>query len=128
MEIVSRAAAAAIIGCVLALLLKKYSPELSLLTAIAAGLAVFSLSIGVCSRVTEILRSIAQNGGIASVYISPVVKCIGIGLVTNLAAQICRDAGQGSIASVTEMCGTFCALYIALPLMQSLLGVLQRLV
>ena len=59
---------------------------------------------------------------------SPVMKCVGIGLITNLAGQVCRDAQQGTAASAVELCGVFCALYAALPLVESLLTVVERLV
>ena len=128
MEIVTRAAAAAVVGSILALLLKKYTPELSLLTALAAGLTVVWLTAEVCGSIGAALRRTVLAGGVASVYVSPVMKCVGIGLVTNLAGQVCRDAGQGSAAASVELCGVFCALYVALPLLESLLAVVERLV
>lgn len=128
MEILGKAAAAAVVGSILALLLKKYTPELSLLAALAAGMAVAWMPVQVCSRVAETLRAAAEAGGVASVYTSPVMKCVGIGLVTELTAQVCRDAGQGSLASGVEVCGTFCALYVSLPLIESLLSVVGQLV
>ena len=127
MEIVLRAAAIGVVGSVLALLLKKNAPEMALLTILAAGLVVLYLSSGVCARITDAIREIAQNGGVASSYLAPVLKCVGIGLVTHLAAQVCRDAQQGSAASAVELCGTFCALYIALPLIESLLSMVGKL-
>ena len=45
----------------------------------------------------------------------------------HLAAQVCRDAQQGSIASAVELCGTLCALYISLPLIRSLLAIVEQL-
>ena len=127
MEIVSRCAAAAIVGCLFALLLKKYVPELSLSAVIVTDLAVLAVSFGVCSRIVDAVWTIARDAGVSSIYLAPVIKCVGIGLVTDLAAQVCRDAQQGSIASVVELCGTFCALYISLPLIESLLSVAGKL-
>ena len=48
-------------------------------------------------------------------------------MITHLAAQVCRDAQQGSIASAVELCGTLCALYISLPLIRSLLAIVEQL-
>ena len=76
---------------------------------------------------SKIIREIAEKGGIDAVYLSPVLKCIGIGMITHLAAQVCRDAQQGSIASAVELCGTLCALYISLPLIRSLLAIVEQL-
>ena len=126
MEIVIRAAAAAVIGSILALLLRKYTPELSLTVTILAGVIIVWLAAA-ASRISDLLREIAEKGGIDAVYLSPVLKCIGIGMITHLAAQVCRDAQQGSIASAVELCGTLCALYISLPLIRSLLAIVEQL-
>ena len=127
MEIITRAAAAAVVGSILALLLRKYTPELSLTLALITGVVIVWISASVASQVTETLYQLADNGGIASIYVAPVMKCIGIGLITHLAAQVCRDSQQGSIASAVELCGTLCALYISLPLIQSLLSTVGKL-
>lgn len=127
MEIVIRAAAAAVIGSILALLLRKYTPELSLTVTILAGVIIVWLAAAVASKISELLREIAANGGVDTLYLSPVLKCIGIGMITHLASQVCRDAQQGSIASAVELCGTLCALYISLPLIRSLLAIVERL-
>lgn len=128
MEIIIRAAAVAVVGSILALLLKKNAPELSLMTALATGLAVVWLTVSLCSGIADGLGRAVELSGAAGMYVTPVMKCVGIGLITNLAGQVCRDAQQGTAASAVELCGVFCALYVALPLVESLLAVVERLV
>ena len=128
MEIILRGAVIAVIGSILALLLRKNLPEMALLTVLSAGLMIFWLSASLCAKIIETLREIAENGAVSSIYLAPVLKCVGIGLVTHLAAQLCRDAQQGSAASAVELCGTLCALYISLPLFELLLSMVGRLV
>lgn len=127
MEIITRAAAVAVVGSILALLLKKYAPEQAIALSLISGLFIVWLSAGVAGRLTDTMRTLAQDGSIGAVYISPVLKCVGIGLITHLAAQICRDAQQGSVASALELCGTLCALYVSMPLIDSLLSTVGRL-
>ena len=127
MEIVSRAAACAVIGSILALLLRKYTPELSLATVLITGVVIVWISSSVCLRIAETLRDVAHRSGVEAVYLAPVLKCVGIGMVSHLAAQICRDAGQGSSASAVELCAALCALYTALSLIEALLAVVEKL-
>ena len=96
--------------------------------AIVTGGFVLRISADLASRISEHIRSIALSGGVSTVYLSPVLKCVGIGLVTHLASQICRDAQQGSVASAVDLCGTLCALYVSLPLIRSLLATVEKLV
>lgn len=128
MDIILRAAAAAVVGSILALLVKKHTPELSLTLTVATGLVIIWISATVAHQVSDTVRNLSLSGGIAGVYISPVMKCVGIGVVTHMAAQICRDAQQGSTASAVELCGTLCALYVSLPLIRSLLATVEKLV
>ena len=127
MEIITRAAAAAVIGSILALLLRKYTPELSMTLTLITGAVIVWISASVASQITEILRQLAKDGSLEAIYVSPVMKCVAIGLITQLAAQVCRDSQQGSIASAVELCGTLCALYISSPLIKALLATVEKL-
>ncbi len=127
MEIALRAAAAGVTGSILALLLRRHTPELSLLLALASGILAAWLCIGVCEEIIATLRSLALASGVSSVLLSPVIKCVGIGLVTQIAVQLCRDAQQSAAAAFVELCGTLCALYVSLPLIRSLFSVIGGL-
>lgn len=98
------------------------------MVALATGLAVVWLTVTMCGSIADAVRRAMDIGGTAAVYVSPVMKCVGIGLVTNLAAQVCKDAQQGTAAAAMELCGVFCALYAALPLLESMLSVVEKLV
>ena len=128
MEIIIRAAGAAVVGSILALLLRKHTPELSLSLAVVTGTVIVWISATVAFQVSDTIRDLAAAGGMEEIYLSPVIKCVGIGLVTHLASQICRDAQQGSVASAVELCGTLCALYVSLPLIRSLLATVEKLI
>ncbi|MBE6968608.1 MAG: hypothetical protein E7442_00585 [Ruminococcaceae bacterium] len=128
MTIAVKAAAIGVTGSILALLLRRSVPELSLMISLAAGLAAAFLCIGVTGEIAEAYESLAERSGISSVLLTPVIKCVGIALVTELGAQICKDASQGAAAAFVELCGTLCALYVALPLINSLVSVVEALV
>ena len=122
-----RAAAVAVTGSILALLLRKYAAEQSLMLSAAAGMLIVWISAAVASETLNTLRRLAEKNTVSSLYTTPVLKCVGIGLTTRLAAQICRDAQQGSLAAAVELCGTLCALYVSLPLIESMLGTVGKL-
>ena len=127
MEIITRAAAIAVVGSILALLLRRHAAEQSLLLTVATGVLIVWISATVASGLLEALRRLAEKGAVSTLYTAPVLKCVGIGLVTHLASQICADAGQGSTGAAVELCGTLCALYVSLPLIESLLATVERL-
>ncbi len=106
-----------LIGAVLTLLLEKSHPELAILLALSvcAGLLLFGLSR--LGTVLSALKQLAQAGGLSSDLLQPLVKTVGIALVTRTGAELCRDAKQGAMASVVEMAGAFCAIIVSLPLL-----------
>ena len=106
-----------LIGAVLTLLLEKSHPELAILLALSvcAGLLLFGLSR--LGTVLSALKQLAQAGGLSSDLLQPLVKTVGIALVTRTGAELCRDAKQGALASVVEMAGAFCAIIVSLPLL-----------
>lgn len=106
-----------LIGAVLTLLLEKSHPELAILLALSvcAGLLLFGLSR--LGTALSALKQLAQAGGLSSDLLQPLVKTVGIALVTRTGAELCRDAKQGAMASVVEMAGAFCAIIVSLPLL-----------
>jgi stage III sporulation protein AD len=128
MEIVLKAAAVGVVGSVLALLLRKYAPEMSLLLAMAVGLLIAGFFLRLAGDILEVARAAAEASGLSGAMLTPVLKCVGVGLVTHFAVQICRDAGQSSVAASVELCGTFAAVYVSLPLVRALLAMIGELV
>ena len=119
MDVFYRAASVCIISSILALTVRRNTPELALLMSAAAGVALCALCAELLSEVIGAVRSVADTGGISDRLLRPVIKCTVISLVTDFTVRFCKDAGQSATASVMEYCGTLCALYAALPLILS---------
>ena len=119
MDLVLRAVILGVVGSVLGLVLRKNSPEIGLVLAIAAALLIVGLGIEFLATLLDFVELLTETAGLSPTLIAPVLKTVGIGILTRLAVDICKDAGQGAIASSVELAGTVAALYIALPLIQT---------
>lgn len=128
MTVLIKAAAIGIAGAIMALLLKKSAPELGFALSLAISLLAAGLGAGILEELTEVLKLAREQTGLSAAVVSPVFKCVGIGVVTRMSADICKDAGQGAVASAVELCGTACALAAALPLVRSLLQMVGEMV
>lgn len=125
MELLWKAAAAALTAAVIGLVLKKNAPELGfVLTLAAAGLAL-TLAARLGTNVRAVVAMAADTAGLSDSLVAPVAKCVGIGIVTRLTADLCADAGQTAAGSAVEMCGAVCALMAALPLMESFFAMID---
>ena len=134
MEAVWQIVALGLLGAVLAALLKKHTPELALLLAVAvcgaAALAAESHQ-GVAAFASEIAYATVEDllaaVEISSTLFLPLLKTAGIAVVTRIGADLCRDAGESAVASAVEMAGAMGALLAVLPLMQAAWEVLRSL-
>ena len=116
------AAAAGLVGTVLALILGQYRPEFRMLVTAAVTLLLMAMVLEQLSPVLEQLRSTMELTGLTGDYAAILFKAVGICLLTQLAGDVCRDSGESSIASKIELAGRAAILLTALPLIQEVLA------
>lgn len=116
------AAAAGLVGTVLALILGQYRPEFRMLVTAAVTLLLMAMVLEQLSPVLEQLRSTMELTGLTGDYAAILFKAVGICLLTQLAEDVCRDSGESSIASKIELAGRAAILLTAMPLIQEVLA------
>ena len=116
------AAAAGLVGTVLALILGQYRPEFRMLVTAAVTLLLMAMVLEQLSPVLEQLRSTMELTGLTGNYAAILFKAVGICLLTQLAGDVCRDTGESSIASKIELAGRAAILLTAMPLIQEVLA------
>ena len=127
MEQVIRFSAAALLATAVCLLLRRSNPELQVPLAVALCAVVVAGAVALLGPVRDFLARTEALSGLDGAYFLQVVKCVVIGILSKGAADLCRDGGQSAIAGAVELGGTAAALYAALPLFTTLLGLLERL-
>lgn len=110
-----------IVSSILALTLKKYSPQISILISIVAGVIIFMMAIPQLKIVLDMFHSISQNVDINKIYISIVLKIIAISYIAEFGVQICKDAGENSIASKIEFVGKVLIMVVSAPILVALM-------
>ncbi len=125
MELLFKAALAAVAGTVLSLLLRRELPELGLALSLAVCTGAALVAMELFSGLRELFRLAEEMTGLSPALLGPVMKCLGAAVVTKLSAELCRDGGQGALAGAVELCGTACAMTMALPLVKSFLQMIR---
>ena len=121
---------AAVIGAactVAAIVVKRGSGELAILLSLTVCCAILSLTLGMASEAVEAMTSAAEAANLSPAIVAPVLKCIGIGVITRLSSDVCRDGGQSAVASAVETAGAVGAVCCAIPLARMLLKMLEGL-
>lgn len=116
--------AIALTGAVLSITVKQYKPELSIGIGIVTGIIIFfSVAEGI-SEIFSIISEIMYKSGVSQSYLAAVLKVVGISYVTQFSAEVCRDSGQGAIASKLEIAGKIIILLYTLPIVSDFLDIL----
>ena len=123
-----KVAAAAVAAAVCAVVVRKQAPELGLALTLCAGAVILLYCSGALTAVMELMDKLTEAGGLSAQVVEPVIKTAGIAIVTRLAADFCRDAREGGLASAVELAGTALALVTVLPLISAVVDLLTQLV
>lgn len=120
-------AAIAVCAVLCGAVLKKTVPELGLVLALGAGVLILFSIAGVLEELKTGLLQMVELSGMDMELMIPVVKAIGIAVLTRITAEVCKDAKEGGIAAFVEISGAALALLIALPLMEQVFMGIGRL-
>ena len=127
MEAMAKLAAVGVTAVVLSAVLRKNTPELALLLALAAGLCMLALTASGLGAVVELMNELAEQAGLSEVLLEPVVKTVALSILTRLTVEICRSAGEGGVAAFVETAGAVLALLAALPLIRAVAQMMGEL-
>ena len=119
MDTMVKLAAAGVTAVVLSGVLKKSAPELAVLLTLAAGVWMLAVVADGLGAVVELMKELAGQAGASEELLEPVAKTVALSILTRLAAEICRSAGESGLAAFVELGGTVAALVTALPLMRA---------
>ncbi|MBA1337011.1 MAG: Stage III sporulation protein AD [Firmicutes bacterium] len=117
-----------LIAAVLAVLLKQHRPEIALQVSVVTGLIIIMLIMFKLASVLEALQGMAQRINVDTVYISTIFKIVGIAYIAEFGSQVCRDAGETSIASKIELAGKVIIMVLAVPILMALLDLIISIV
>lgn len=127
MELIIKAAAAALIGCVCVLLIKGSNPAGAYALGILCAAMLCIASASVLHEIFELINGIISQSGMSSAIFLPVIKCMGIGIIVSIVTGLCRDAGQSALSSAVEYLGAAAAVFTALPLIYAMIDTLEGL-
>src|SRR5699024_3636413 len=85
--------------------LKDIQPTFAFLILLLTSFIIISVVITQINAMIQLLQTIGEKASIESTYIQTILKIIGIAYVTELGANIVKDAGLASVASKLELAG-----------------------
>ena len=107
-----------VIAAFLAVILRQQRPEQAMAVSLIAGVVILVLVVTKALPVIGTLRDLLTSAALPSEYGAILFKALGICLLTQLAADACRDAGENALAGKAELAGKLLLLTLALPLFE----------
>ena len=127
MEII-KIVAFAFMALFIVLVFKGKRDDLAIQVSIAAGILIFLFMISKLTIIMGFLQTLANKASIDVIYLNTVFKILGIAYLASFCSEICKDAGESSIASKVEFAGKILILVLAIPIlmavMQSILKIM----
>lgn len=127
MEIFS-VCAVAILSAVMALLLRRHSPQTALLLSIGSGTLIILSVLKNILLTVQSVDQLLQSGGINADYIVILFKVLGICFITEFTCDTVTEAGMMSLATNISFAGKVTVLMTALPLFKDVMTAITSMV
>lgn len=114
-----------IVAVLLAVSLKGMKGEYGTYVVMAAGFFIFFYGMGKLTTILDTMKEIQSYIKINNIYLSTLVKMIGITYIAEFAAGICKDAGYGAVGTQIEIFGKLSVLAVSMPILLALIETLQ---
>ena len=110
------------------MLLRQLRPELSMILVIAASVAIMIGLLGKMATVIRLVEELAKRANVGTMHMNTLIKIMGVAYVAEYGAQICKDAGENSLASKVELAGKLTILSLSVPVVLVILETLLRII
>ena len=127
MELMLKLATVAMVATLCAVTLRKNVGEFAVLIVLAAGVWILSVTADALGETVDTLSRLARIAKLENGLVRPVVKVVGLSVITRVAGESCRGAGESGIAAFVEVAGVFLALAAAVPLVQAVVEMLAEM-
>ena len=118
----------AIISTILCMVIKKDRPEMAMFIGVLTGIMILLSVTYKLNFIIDSIYDLAHKANIPTMYISLIIKLIGIAYLMEFAIQICKDCGEGNIASKLEFGGKIIVMTMSFPILVSIIDMILNII
>lgn len=116
-----------LIALIIIILLKQYKPEFAIYISLLTGTLILLLLTDQLTGIVNLIQSIAVKANINGQFLSLLIKITGIAFLSEFAVSICKDSGEGAIASKIELGSKIVIISMSIPIISSLLEIILQI-
>ncbi len=117
-----------IVATIFALILKEQKKDLAIIITIFASIAILILVLNEISSIVSLLNDLITKSGINKNFLTIILKVTAITYLVEFGKNVCQDAGQTAIASKIELAGKVVIVSLSIPIITSLVTILNGLI
>lgn len=119
--------AAVLLAVILILMLGSHGKEMGNLLSLAVCCMVAVIALRYLRPVIDFVEELETIGQLDGELVQILLKAVGIGILSEIAALVCNDAGNASLGKAVQLLGTAVILWLALPLLTALVELIQKI-
>ncbi len=116
-----------LIALVIIILMKQYKPEFAIYISLLTGVLILLLVMDELQGIISLLQALANKASLNSTFLVLLIKITGIAFLSEFAVSICKDSGEGAIASKIEIGSKIIIISMSVPIISSLLEMILKI-
>ena len=125
MSVFWKSVAGVLIALILWLCLEKHNKDISLLLTLAVCAMIIITALSFLHPIVSFLQKIQKIGNIDSDLYTVLIKAVGIGVLSELSALVCKDAGNDALGKTLQLLASSVILWMAIPLFNTLISLIE---
>ena len=116
-----------LVTCFAVMLIKPLRSDFAIIISIVGGLIILALVLNYLTSVFTTINMVINKTGLNKGIFSFVMKVVGVGYLTEFAASLCDDCGNGGLADKMLFGGKVVLLVMSLPIIMDILEIVTEL-
>ena len=127
MDIFIKMSALALIVSVLYQMVSGRNKEIGTLLLVLGSCTVLITAVSYIEPVFSFIGKLQSLGNLNNEMLEILLKCVGIGLVGEIAVVVCNDMGNGSMGKTLQLFASTLILWLSLPMLNGLLELIGKI-
>lgn len=119
--------AVALAGVMTAALLKSVNRDISIYVVFSTVIIIFLSVIDRLADIFTFLEDMYDSVAYGRTFFPVMIKVLAVAYITDLTAQLCKDAGEGAIGSKVELAGKVIIFAVSMPVLTAILEMISSL-
>ena len=117
----------ALIALVIIILMKQYMPEFAIYISLLTGVLILIFVMDKLTGIINLLQTMTSKASINSTFLVILIKITGIAFLSEFAVSICKDSGEGALASKIEIGSKIIIISMSIPIISNLLEIILKI-